>query len=108
MTHNIQAHGGELVNRLITGDARQLLLDKAATLVKVPVNTWTISDIDLIAVGAFSPLTGFMLEADYHSVVDTMRLVNGTVWSIPITFAVDDEALKTFSLNEQIALIGDT
>ena len=81
---------------LITGEARQLLLDKAAGLVKVPVNTWTISDIDLIAVGAFSPLIGFMQEADYNSVVDTMRLVNGTVWSIPITFAVDDETLKTF------------
>jgi sulfate adenylyltransferase len=108
MNQTIQAHGGELVNRLLTGDARQLLLDKAAAMVKVPVNTWTISDIDLIAVGAFSPLTGFMQEADYNSVVDTMRLANGTVWSIPITLAVDDETLKTFSLGQQIALIGDT
>lgn len=108
MTQNIQAHGGELVNRLIIGDAREILLEQAANLVKVPVNTWTISDIDLIAVGAFSPLIGFMQEADYNSVVDTMRLVNGTVWSIPITLAVDDETLKTFSLNQQIALVGDT
>jgi sulfate adenylyltransferase len=108
MTQSIQAHGGELVNRLITGEARQVLLDKAASLVKVPVNTWTISDIDLIAVGAFSPLTGFMQEADYNSVVDTMRLANGTVWSIPITLAVDEETLKSFSLGQQIALVGDT
>ncbi|MEX2460012.1 MAG: sulfate adenylyltransferase [Paenibacillaceae bacterium] len=108
MTQTIQAHGGELVNRLITGNARQILLEQAAALVKVPVNTWTISDIDLIAVGAFSPLTGFMREEDYHSVVDTMRLVNGIVWSIPITLAVDDETLKTFTLNQQIALVGDS
>lgn len=108
MSNTIQAHGGELVNRLITGDARQLLLDQAASLVKVPVNTWTISDIDLIAVGAFSPLIGFMQEADYNSVVDNMRLVNGTVWSIPITLAINDETLKTFSLNQQIALVGET
>jgi sulfate adenylyltransferase len=108
MTQSIQAHGGELVNRLVTGEARQVLLDKAASLVKVPVNTWTISDIDLIAVGAFSPLTGFMQEADYNSVVDTMRLANGTVWSIPITLAIDEETLKSLSEGQHIALVGDT
>jgi sulfate adenylyltransferase len=107
MTQKIQAHGGELVNRLLSGDEQQLLLEKAASLVKIPVNTWTISDIDLIAVGAFSPLVGFMEESDYISVVDTMRLANGTVWSIPITLAVDDETLKTFTLGQQIALVGD-
>jgi sulfate adenylyltransferase len=108
MSNTIQAHGGELVNRLITGEARELLLEQAASLVKVSVNTWTISDIDLIAVGAFSPLIGFMEEADYNSVVENMRLINGTVWSIPITLAIDDETLKTFSLNQQIALVGET
>jgi sulfate adenylyltransferase len=108
MTQTIKAHGGELVNRLLTGNDRQILLDKAASMVKVPVNTWTVSDIDLIAVGAFSPLTGFMQEVDYNAVVDTMRLANGTVWSIPITLAVDDETLKSFALGQQIALVGET
>ena len=57
-----------------------------ASLKQIRVNTWTISDLDLIAVGAFSPLIGFYdEEMTTHSVVETMRLADGTVWSIPIT-----------------------
>ncbi|MFF0827552.1 sulfate adenylyltransferase [Brevibacillus sp. NPDC003359] len=53
------------------------------------VDKWTLSDIECLAIGAFSPLTGFMEEADYHTVVETMRLANGTVWPLPVTLAVD-------------------
>ncbi|MED1780333.1 sulfate adenylyltransferase [Brevibacillus fortis] len=53
------------------------------------VDKWTLSDIECLAIRAFSPLTGFMEEADYHTVVETMRLANGTVWPLPVTLAVD-------------------
>ncbi|MFS0555148.1 sulfate adenylyltransferase [Brevibacillus sp. 179-C9.3 HS] len=53
------------------------------------VDKWTLSDIECLTIGAFSPLTGFMGEADYHAVVETMRLANGTVWPLPVTLAVD-------------------
>ena len=108
MIGSLNAHGGSLVNRILTGADRQTHLDKAAQLVKVPINTWTVSDIDLIGVGAFSPLTGFMDQADYESVVQTMRLANGTIWSIPITLAVEDEHLTKISIGQQIALVGET
>jgi len=106
MSQVFKAHGGELVNRQVEGKLKQSLLDKAASMNKVHVNAWTISDIDLIGVGAFSPLTGFMEQADYDAVVDTMKLANGTVWSIPITLSITAEESKTIHLGDQIALVG--
>jgi sulfate adenylyltransferase len=104
---SIQPHGGVLVNRVAAGGERDQLLAEAAGLSVIPVNTWTISDLDLIGVGAFSPLTGFMNEADYRSVVDNMRLANGLVWSIPITLAVEDAVASTLKVGERAALKGE-
>jgi sulfate adenylyltransferase len=102
----IQPHGGVLVNRLVEGAAREQLLKHAATLPQLQVNTWTISDIDCIAVGAFSPLTGFMNEADYKSVVDKMHLANGLAWSIPVTLSVDKPFADNLMIGDQVALVG--
>jgi sulfate adenylyltransferase len=104
---SIQPHGGVLVNRVAAGGERDQLLAEAAGLSVIPVNTWTISDLDLIGVGAFSPLTGFMNEADYRSVVDNMRLANGLVWSIPITLAVEDAVASTLKVGDRAALKGE-
>ena len=72
------------------------LFKEAETLNSISVDNWTLSDLDLIAVGAFSPLTGFLGEEDYRSVVDGMRLSNGLVWSIPVTLAVDEQTAALF------------
>ena len=104
---SIQPHGGVLVNRVADGGERESLLAEAAGLSVIPVNTWTISDLDLIGVGAFSPLTGFMNEADYRSVVDHMRLANGLVWSIPITLAVEEAVASKLKTGERAALKGE-
>ncbi len=104
---SIQPHGGVLVNRIAADGERDQLLAEAAGLSVIPVNTWTISDLDLIGVGAFSPLTGFMNEADYRSVVDNMRLANGLVWSIPITLAVEDAVASSLKVGERAALKGE-
>ncbi|OWA32880.1 sulfate adenylyltransferase [Saccharibacillus sp. O16] len=102
---SIKPHGGILINRLAEGEERTRLLEEAAGLRQIPINTWTLSDLDLIAVGAFSPLTGFMNEEDYRSVVKNMRLADGTVWSIPITLPLEgaEAALK----GERVALVGE-
>jgi len=76
----IKPHGGTLINRLAEGAERDTLLQEAKSLRQIPINTWVLSDLDLIAVGAFSPLTGFLNEEDYQSVVQRMRLADGTVW----------------------------
>lgn len=104
---SILPHGGKLIQRLAQETRRNDLLNIANQLPQIPVNTWTISDLDLIAVGAFSPLEGFMNEEDYQSVLNSMRLSNGTVWSIPITLAVDEKIINQFSVGDQAALVGD-
>ncbi|SMF69167.1 sulfate adenylyltransferase [Paenibacillus uliginis N3/975] len=104
---SILPHGGKLIQRLAQETRRNDLLNIANQLPQIPVNTWTISDLDLIAVGAFSPLEGFMNEEDYQSVLNSMRLSNGTVWSIPITLAVDEKIVSQFSVGDQAALVGD-
>ncbi|GIQ64365.1 sulfate adenylyltransferase [Paenibacillus cisolokensis] len=104
---SILPHGGVLINRVAEGAEREELLKQSRSLNAITIDAWTISDLDLIGVGAFSPLTGFMNEADYRSVVDTMRLADGTVWSIPITLAVDEGQASGLKLGEKAALVGE-
>lgn len=104
---SILPHGGTLVNRIAEGQEREQLLKDAAGLKSIAINTWTISDLDLIGVGAFSPLTGFLNEEDYHSVVKNMRLANGTVWSIPITLSLGEEEAAALRIGERVALVGE-
>lgn len=103
----ILPHGGQLIQRIVKEKDRDQLLAQAGQWKHIPINTWTISDLDLIGVGAFSPLEGFMEEKDYHSVLENMRLSNGTVWSIPITLALDESITSTLQIGEQVALVGE-
>ncbi|HEY9634237.1 MAG TPA: sulfate adenylyltransferase [Coleofasciculaceae cyanobacterium] len=104
MTHHsegITPHGGHLINRIATHNQRLEFLDKADFLPRVQLDQRETSDLVMIAIGAFSPLIGFMEQSDYKSVVDNMRLANGLPWSIPVTLSVDEataEPLKEGSL----------
>ncbi|MHA7967241.1 sulfate adenylyltransferase [Paenibacillus sp. CAU 1782] len=103
----ILPHGGTLVNRIAEGAKREELLKEAQGLPAIVINAWTVSDLDLIGVGAFSPLTGFLNEEDYHSVVNNMRLSNGTVWSIPITLSVDSAKAAQLKTGTRASLVGE-
>lgn len=103
----ILPHGGTLVNRIAEGAKREELLKEAQSLPAIVINAWTVSDLDLIGVGAFSPLTGFLNEEDYHSVVNNMRLSNGTVWSIPITLSVDAAKAAELKPGTRASLVGE-
>ncbi|QMS91684.1 sulfate adenylyltransferase [Nostoc edaphicum CCNP1411] len=94
MSHNpdaIAPHGGQLVNRIATSEQRAEFLSKADFLPRVELDDRAVSDLEMIAIGAFSPLTGFMNQEDYDRTVTEMRLANGLVWSIPITLSVNEE-----------------
>lgn len=86
----IAPHGMQLINRIATPEQRQELLEKADDLPRVQLDERAVSDLEMIAIGAFSPLTGFMAQADYERTVTDMRLANGLPWSIPITLSVGD------------------
>ncbi len=100
----IAPHGGKLIDRELRGDARAAALERARSLKQLKINSTTISDLELIATGVFSPLTGFLKRADYQSVVETMHLKNGLVWSIPITLAVTSDFAEKVKLGEEIVL----
>ncbi|SFJ94533.1 sulfate adenylyltransferase [Halobacillus dabanensis] len=95
----ISPHGGRLVNRW-RDQIPEELPEK-----RIELDAMALSDIELIANGAYSPLTGFLDESDYHSVVENMRLADGTPWSIPITLPVTKEQAEV--LDDQAQLVKD-
>jgi len=101
----ITPHGGNLVNRMVEGDAREALLAKAAGLPKVTLNSREASDLEMIAVGAMSPLEGFMNEADYLGVVDNMHLASGVAWPLPVVLS--PKAGENVSAGDEVALVAE-
>ncbi len=100
----IASHGGALVDRRPMAEERDERLQKAAELPKVAVGPRNLSDLEMISTGVFSPLPGFMVREDYESVVDTMHLADGLVWSLPITLSVNNEEAKQIKEGEDVAL----
>lgn len=104
MTLQILPHGGELVNRVLSDFAREAAAARAAQLPSIQLNEVNLADLEMIANGALSPLTGFMERADYDCVVHDMRLANGLPWTIPITLAVTDEQAAGIRVGQEVAL----
>ncbi len=103
----IKPHGGTLINRYVEEPERSSLIEKAGGLPKIVLDDKNISDLEMISSGAMSPLTGFLKKDDYQSVVETMHLANGVVWSIPITLAVGEEKANELKSADQAALYDD-
>ncbi|BDA67077.1 sulfate adenylyltransferase [Calothrix sp. PCC 7716] len=100
----IAPHGGELVNRRATPAQKEEFLSKADYLPRVQLDERAVSDLEMIAIGGFSPLTGFLNQADYNSVVDNMRLESGAAWSIPVTLSVSEEVAASLTEGSYIRL----
>jgi len=101
----ITAHGGgELIDLKAPAGERATLAARAAKLPTVTLNARDLADLEMLASGAFSPLTGFMGEADYIRSRDEMRLASGVPWSIPITLGADEATAKSLKTGTEIAL----
>jgi sulfate adenylyltransferase len=98
-------HGGKLINRFLHGEEREAALRRATDLKKIHLTEVGVSDLEMIANGAMSPLTGFIGKADYESVVSRMRLANGLVWSLPITLPVAKTVADELHESEEVALV---
>ena len=88
----IDPHGGELVDLLARAEKRDELVKEAGSLDSVSLTPRQAADVELLAVGGFSPLRGFQGSDDWRRVVDEMRLTDGLPWSIPVTLASDADA----------------
>ncbi len=104
-TSPIAPHGGTLVDLLVAGDAATALAAEAANLPKVVVSERELADLEMLAVGALSPLRGFQGEADYHAVLETMRLADGLPWAIPVTLSLTDEEAHRLGGAGAVALL---
>jgi len=88
MSSIVAPHGGTLVDRLVPEDEAPALRERAGSLPRLALDARELADLELIATGAASPLTGFLGHRDYRSVLERLRLANGTPWPLPFTLAV--------------------
>jgi sulfate adenylyltransferase len=93
-----------LTGVFVAPDQRTAALQEATRLPKIVLSPLSISDVELLAIGAVAPLTGFLTHADYERVVSEMRLTNGQVWSIPLTLPADREFADAIKAGQRIAL----
>jgi sulfate adenylyltransferase len=104
----IAPHGGNLVDRRAPEEDRGELVREALGLPRAPLDARTLSDLQMIASGVFSPLEGFMLREDYESVVEDMRLSNGLAWSMPVTLSVGEQTARSLNEDAHVALVDGT
>jgi sulfate adenylyltransferase len=103
----IPPHGGALIDRRLRGEMKAAVAERAQTLTRVPLTRMAVSDLELLAIGAFSPLTGFMTQSDYEGVVKEMHLSNGLAWTVPVTLPVDDGVAERVKEGQEVALVED-
>ena len=85
-------------------DSVQKVKMEAAALTSWDLTQRQICDLELLMNGGFSPLTGFLTESDYNSVVENMRLKNGNLWPMPITLDVSQDFADSLEIDQNIAL----
>nr|WP_282956861.1 sulfate adenylyltransferase [Bacillus mediterraneensis] len=96
----IKPHGGKLICCLGEESAESSSL-------RIEMDNMAMADLELIAIGGYSPLEGFMGQNDYKSVIENMRLSSGLPWSIPVTLAISEQEAAQLSYGDNVDLIRD-
>jgi len=105
MPELVPPHGADEVKPLLLPEAaRAEELKEAETLVKVPMTSREVSDVFMFGMGAYTPLDGFMTEADWRGVCADMKLENGVFWPIPITLSASQELADQIKVGNEVAL----
>jgi sulfate adenylyltransferase len=101
--------GGPLKPLLVPGSERAEGVNRAATLAKVPLSSREISDLFMLAMGAYTPLDGFMGEEDWRRCCTDLTTSSGLFWPIPITISCDEDLANGIGIGDEIALVdGDS
>jgi len=110
MSNLVEPHGGAGLKPLLVPESeRSAELARAQNLKKVPLSTREVSDVLMMAMGAYTPIDGFMGEADWRGACLDMRLESGAFWPIPITLSCDDALADSIHIEEEVALVdGET
>ena len=101
----IEPYGGRLVNLVSTFDGQGEALSRASRLPIVQLTQRSLCDLELLSVGAFSPIDRFLGERDYRRVLSEMRLADGSLFPIPVTLSIQPESW--LKLDQEIALADD-
>jgi sulfate adenylyltransferase len=103
----VPPHGGQLNPLLIKGEELEEEREKAKSLPTIHLTSRETSDLIMMAMGAFSPLEGFMGKDDYTSVVENRHMADGTLWPVPITLSASKEQAESLSIDSEISLVDE-
>ena len=97
-------HGGKLINRELSGNEKEEARKKAKSLKPLTLAPFEVSDLEMLATGALSPLEGFMGQADFNSVLERMHLANHLAWTLPVVKSLSADEKKNLKPGEEVAL----
>ena len=97
-------HGGQVISRRVSAPDAERLAEEARTMQTLELTARELSDVEMLAIGGYSPLRGFMCHVEYQTVLDAMRLENGLPWTIPITISVEQDEAAGIDLGDRVAL----
>jgi len=103
----IQPHGGKLVERILRGKEAEDVLSGAAGLTALVLDSELVSDVENIATGVYSPLEGFLGQADFRNVLNGMRLADDLPWTVPIVFDVDRKTADSLKPGQEVLLTAE-
>ena len=105
MSKLVNPHGGgELTPLLLAGDALSSERQHASTLNKISISSRETGDLIMLGIGGFTPLDGFMSQADWQGVCDNMQTASGLFWPIPITLSTDAASAESIAVGSEVAL----
>jgi sulfate adenylyltransferase len=106
MSQLVPPHANDTLKPLLIPESeRQAELARAEGLTRVPMRSREVSDVVMMAMGAYTPIDGFMGEADWRGSCTDMKLANGIFWPIPITLSATDELAQSISIGQEVALV---
>ena len=108
MVNLVPPHGGGSLKELLLPETERITAsERAESLIKVPMTSRETSDVLMFAMGAYTPLDGFMCEADWHGTCANMKLQNGLFWPIPITLSADKDLAIQIGLGDDVTLVDE-